>query len=81
MIRNQRYKYIWTLTDVDEFYDLEKDPWEMNNLIDEDEYASVLSDMRRMLYEDLKACGDPLAGPWTACQLLDGKKLGPKDRK
>ena len=80
MIRNQRYKYIWTLTDVDEFYDLEKDPWELHNLIDEEEYAPILAEMRRTLYEDLRAAGDPLASSWTSRQLLEGKKLGAKDR-
>ena len=81
MLRNARYKYIWNLTDVDEFYDLETDPWEMNNLVDEEALAPVLSQMRRQLYEDLQAAGDPLARFWNARQLLEGKKLGPKDRK
>jgi len=81
MLRNARYKYIWNLTDVDEFYDLEADPWEMNNLVDDEVLAPVLATMRRQLYEDLQATDDPLARFWNARQLLEGKKLGPKDRK
>ena len=35
MIRTNRVKYIWNVADEDEFYDLESDPWEMTNIIDE----------------------------------------------
>ena len=81
MLRNARYKYVWNLTDVDEFYDLETDPWEMNNLVDDEAIAPVLAQMRRQLYEDLQGFKDPLARFWNSRQLLEGKKLGPKDRK
>ncbi len=33
MIRDKRMKYVWNLTDTDELYDLESDPWELNNLV------------------------------------------------
>ena len=81
MLRTERYKYVWNLTDVDEFYDLETDPWELNNRIDDESVAPILAQMRRQLYEDLQGFKDPLARFWNARQLLEGKKLGPKDRK
>ena len=75
MLREKRYKYIWNLTDIDELYDLEQDPWELDNRISDPALAPLLADMRRRLYESLSRDGDPLAGIWTARQLLEGKKL------
>ena len=50
----------------------------MDNRIDDPALASTLSRMRRRLYEGLARARDPLAGMWTARQLLEGKKLGPR---
>ena len=51
MVRTDRYKYIhWTHhPDLDELYDLEQDPFEMANLIDE----AGLEDLRRELRDEL----------------------------
>lgn len=78
MLREERYKYIWNLTDADELYDLEQDPWELDNRIDDPALTATLARMRRRLYEGLARARDPLAGMWTARQLLEGKKLGPR---
>lgn len=78
MLREERYKYIWNLTDADELYDLEQDPWELDNRIDDPALTATLARMRRRLYEGLAQARDPLAGMWTARQLLEGKKLGPR---
>ena len=50
-IRTDRYKLIHFYDPVDawELYDLEKDPAEMHNLIDDPEYSSVLEDMKNRL--------------------------------
>ena len=56
-VRNERYKYIEGLNlsdDINELYDLEKDPGEMENLINNPGYQSVKSDMIREL-QKLKA--------------------------
>jgi len=55
-IRNQRYKLIHFYYSVDlwEFYDLEYDPNELNNLIDAPEYASLINDMKAELKEKMK---------------------------
>lgn len=56
-VRNKRYKYIDYPNekgDINELYDLEKDPGEMDNLINRPEYQSVKSDMIGEL-ERLKA--------------------------
>ena len=51
-VRNKRYKYIETpfvADDINELYDLETDPGEMNNLINNPGYQSVKSEMMREL--------------------------------
>jgi len=56
-VRNKKYKYIEypNLTgDINELYDLEMDPGEMDNLINSPEYQSVKSGMIKEL-EKLKA--------------------------
>jgi N-acetylglucosamine-6-sulfatase len=47
-IRTNRYKYIHWMQhpDENEFYDLEQDPYEMRNLIDDPRIAGVVSDLR-----------------------------------
>ncbi len=74
-LRDERYKYVWNLTDVDELYDLEVDPGEKINLIAEETHAGRIADMRRRLFEELKAHGDRFVGSdWIQRQLLGGKK-------
>ena len=51
MIFDGRYKYIMRQDDTDEFYDLEKDPGERTNRINEAEYAA---DIRRLERELLR---------------------------
>ncbi len=75
MIRDDRFKYVWNLTDVDELYDLEADPGEKNNLIAEPAQQERVAAMRRQLNADLKAQGDHIVGSeWMNRQLLEGKK-------
>lgn len=46
MIRDKDYKYISRVLGKDEFYDLNMDPKELNNVIDKDEYKSELARMQ-----------------------------------
>jgi arylsulfatase A-like enzyme len=76
MIRDKRMKYVWNLTDIDELYDLEKDPYEINNLINDLDYKKDLIRLRKALYEDLKLRNDPLIWQDAAKrQLLENVKL------
>ena len=49
MLRYDRFKYVAHLDDLDELYDIEADPFELNNLIDDSAYQAVLSNMRSRL--------------------------------
>lgn len=74
MITDGKLKYVWNLTDIDELYDLEVDPYELKNIIKVPEYSDKLSQLRKKLYGELERCGDPIIG-WTKNQLLLGRKL------
>lgn len=75
MIRDDRYKYVWNLTDIDELYDLISDPGEKLNLIAAPEHQERIAQMRRDLYEELRAHGDRFVGSdWIRRQLLEGRK-------
>jgi len=58
MIRTERYKLVVNPPDVNEFYDLEADPWEMRNLIDEPSLQETIADHYRRLFAYLKENGD-----------------------
>ncbi|MFC4810303.1 sulfatase-like hydrolase/transferase [Paenibacillus sp. GCM10023250] len=73
MIRTPSWKYIWNLTDVDELYDLERDGAELVNLIGEEAHRGRAAELRKRLYEQLRADEDPAVGnEWTRRQLLGG---------
>lgn len=76
MLRDRRYKYVWNPTDVDELYDLERDPWELRNLNAEPGYEQVLRELRARLLVELQTLGDGLVGnEWLRGQLMGGRKL------
>jgi len=73
-IRTRTHKYVWNLTDIDEFYDLEKDPGEKHNLIANPEYQSVIRILRRRLYQLLSENGDRfVTNEWMKRQLLEDR--------
>jgi len=51
-IRNERYKLIHFYYDIDvwEFYDLEKDPSELKNLIHSKKHSSIINKLKKELY-------------------------------
>ncbi len=54
-LRGNQYKYItyYGLWDVDELYDLQADPLETKNLINDPQYKTVVQEMENRLYEML----------------------------
>lgn len=43
MIRNKDYKYVYRLYEKNEFYDLNNDPFEKDNLIENKEYSQIIN--------------------------------------
>ena len=68
-------RYSWNLTDTDELYDLEKDPYEICNLIGDPAYAEILRTMRHRLLAELQKENDCMLNSWTEQQLRLGRKL------
>ena len=71
-IRTPRYKLIhfYYKMDVWELYDLEKDPEELNNAIDDPAYASVISELKIGLGDLIKRAGnDKPVEEW--CRITD----------
>ena len=55
MLLHDRFKYVFSLHDQSELYDMEADPWEMNNLEADPAYAEVRRDMRQRLLRHFEA--------------------------
>lgn len=58
MLRWKQYKYIAHFGDIDEFYDLEVDPFELKNRIEDTSYGGILKEMRKRLLEEMTRYGD-----------------------
>jgi arylsulfatase A-like enzyme len=55
MLRDERYKYVRPLTeDLEELYDLQKDPQELDNLAVKREHQALLKKMRAMAIAELR---------------------------
>lgn len=60
MVIKGRFKYIYFEDDLDELYDLGKDPYELHNLAVIPEYEELLDEMRELLLRKQKETGDPI---------------------
>lgn len=58
MITDERYKYVWNVGDLDEFYDLRNDPYELHNLVGEVGAADDLARLRHALRIWMDETGD-----------------------
>ena len=69
-VTDGRYKLSINLMSSDEFYDLEKDPYELNNLIDSPEYAAERDRLHDAILDRMCEQRDPFRGyywetrPW-----------------
>ena len=72
-IRTERYKYIWNLTDVDEFYDLALDPGEKINRASDPAYREIIGELGSKLFAELQRRRDPFASDWLRWQCGLGK--------
>jgi hypothetical protein len=49
MCRTKEFKYVRRIYEEDELYDLNKDPDERNNIIDDPSYAEIISNLKEKL--------------------------------
>lgn len=75
MIRTDRYKLIVNPPDVNELYDLQNDPHELVNQIDNPEYRSVRDNLYALLYRELKSAGDNFYH-WMSSMFPVGEDVG-----
>lgn len=70
-----KYKYVLHGAGKDELYDLEADPYEINNLIDEPDYANILQDLRVKLVKKMSANKDHLFNQFMVSYLTHDEDL------
>jgi uncharacterized sulfatase len=64
------------LLSTDEFYDLEMDPGEVCNLINEDDYAQLRNDLHHQLISWMNHKRDPFRGPaWERRSWSKSRRL------
>jgi len=60
----ERYKYVFNGFDIDELYDLQTDPGENLNRIDDAGYADARATLQKRLYDEMEKLDDPYQGRW-----------------
>lgn len=60
MLRWKNFKYVFTPYSIDELYDLERDPYELENRIDDEELAPIRLELRRRLLKEIENSDDPI---------------------
>jgi arylsulfatase A-like enzyme len=60
MVTDGTHKYVFNAPDIDELYDLEADPWEMQNLLSQPEHRHIVRAMRTRLLAWAERTQDPL---------------------
>lgn len=70
IVRDKRYKYVFNGFDIDEFYDLQKDPYEMKNLIEDHSYDEIKRYLIGELWEWAKKTDDILFNPYPTVALI-----------
>jgi arylsulfatase len=68
MVRTQRWKYVYYPEGFDELYDLESDPDEMTNLVEDTEYRDQIYEMKDRLLHWLTTADEPdqIAPRWLS---------------
>jgi len=66
---DEKFKYVFNAFDYDELYDLEADPHEMNNLISDPGYATVVKDMCMKMWRFGYENRDNIVNPYIMTAL------------
>lgn len=70
-----RYKLVINLLDNDEFYDLEKDPAEVYNAINDESYAEIRNKLHDVLLNEMNVSRDIYRGYQWACRPFRTDKV------
>ena len=65
---SSRFKLVINLLDTDEFYDMEKDPYEVNNLINNEEYSEARNRLHDQILDNMNRTRDLYRGYQWACR-------------
>nr|WP_145156403.1 sulfatase-like hydrolase/transferase [Paenibacillus terrae] len=71
MVRTERYKFVYHPTDVDELYDLSVDPYELKNMADAPEYASVKKELYLKMWQEAAQAGDIIFNKYATVATAD----------
>lgn len=77
LVTRDGWKYVFTPSDRDECYDLNQDPGELVNLIDDPRHNDKVEELRNRMMEAAIAAGDPLAA--CICKFF-GHWINPSGR-
>jgi len=70
MVRTRRWKYVHDPSgDLDELYDLEKDPWELSNLVEKPGYEPIRNELQNRLLNWAIRTEDPKPVPLPDARL------------
>ncbi|GAB4425407.1 MAG: sulfatase-like hydrolase/transferase [Anaerolineae bacterium] len=58
IIYHDRYKYVASLYDMDEMYDLEADPYEMHNLVNDPQFSNLRANLRERIIGHLESSSE-----------------------
>jgi len=75
MVITERRKYLFNSFDFDECYDLEEDPGELTNIVNDPRQSAHVDDMRARLYELMARFDDPYGDNGTAVQFMAPRYL------
>ncbi len=78
MVRDRRWKYVWNATSIDELYDMESDPSEMTNRVDDPSCQGELARLRRRMIHWCESVGDLLLNEFTRVQLENPAVKNPR---
>lgn len=70
MVRDRNWKYIWNATDIDELYNMQSDPGELRNRIDDPMCSNELARLRKRLWEWMRQTHDVLANQFVEKQFM-----------